>query len=215
MSGVGSLEELLVDAEVEWEPLEKIGTFQRGKRFVKDDMVPVGTPCIHYGEMYTHYGVWANKTRAFLNEDLAAKLRVANPGDVIIVAAGETIEDIGNGTAWLGSSDVVIHDACFSFKSELNPKYVSYFLRTAAFKKQIKSRISTGKISSINAGGLGKASIPIPYRNNREKSLAVQAEIVRVLDAFTELTRELTREIALREKQYEYYRDLLLNFGKA
>jgi type I restriction enzyme S subunit len=57
---------------------------------------------------------------------VAKKLRV-RCGDVVIVAAGETIEDIGNGTAWLGKNDVVFHDACFSFKSKLNPKYISYF----------------------------------------------------------------------------------------
>ena len=46
---------------------------------------------------------------------------------------GETIEDIGTGTAWLGNEGVVIHDACFSFRSQLNPKYVAYFTRTKQF----------------------------------------------------------------------------------
>lgn len=142
------------------------------------------------------------------------KLRVANYGDVIIVAAGETIEDIGNGTAWLGKNNVVFHDACFSFTSKLNPKYTSYYLRSRLFKEQIKSSISSGKISSINAKGLGKARIPIPYPNNPEKSLAIQSEIVRVLDKFTALTAELTTELTARKKQYNYYRDQLLSFGK-
>jgi type I restriction enzyme M protein len=139
------------DDQVEWKTLGEMGEFVRGKRFVKADMMSQGFPCIHYGEMYTHYNVWAKETKSFLNKDLAAKLRVANPGDVIIVAAGETIEDIGKGTAWLGDTDVVIHDACFAYKSELNPKYVSYFLRTKVFHDQIKKHISSGKISAINA----------------------------------------------------------------
>jgi type I restriction enzyme M protein len=214
MSGTNFMEKLLDGDEVEWKTLGEIGNFIRGKRFVKTDLVTEGTPCIHYGEMYTHYGIWAKESKSFLDKELASKLRVANHGDVIIVAAGETIEDIGNGTAWLGKDDVVIHDACFSYKSKLNPKYVSYFLRTNLFKDQIKKSVSSGKISAINSTGLSKAKIPVPSPENPEKSLKIQAEIVRKLDAFTELTAGLTAELTARKMQYNYYRDLLLKFPK-
>jgi len=206
------LERLLDGVAVEWKPLGEVGDFVRGKRFVKTDMVSEGVPCIHYGEMYTHYGISANNSKSFINESLAAKLRKANHGDVVIVAAGETVEDIGNGTAWLGKTDVVIHDACFSYKSKLEPTFVSYFLRTRQFKEQIKRHISSGKISAINADGLSKAVIPIPCPKKPEKSLAIQAEIVRILDTFTTLTAELTAELTDRKKQYNYYRDRLLTF---
>src|SRR5690606_2621485 len=116
MSGVSFLKKLLDGGEVEWLALEETGEFVRGKRFVKTDFVPDGVPCIHYGEIYTHFGIYAKETKSFLDSGLASKLRFANPGDVIIVAAGETVDDIGNGTAWIGSEDVVIHDACFAFK---------------------------------------------------------------------------------------------------
>lgn len=211
---LGFLEKLLDGAKVEWKALSDVGDFQRGKRFVKDDMADIGVPCIHYGEMYTHYGIWAREAKAFLDEELAARLRTARPSDVVIVAAGETIEDIGNGTAWLGADDVVIHDACFSFRSPLDAKYVSYFLRTSAFKAQIKPSISSGKISSINAEGLGRARIPIPCPDDPEKSQAIQGEIVRILDTFAELTAELTAELSQRKKQYNHYRDQLLTFDE-
>ena len=212
MSGVSFMEKLLDGVAVEWKSLDNVGEFLRGKRFVKADMMSEGVPCIHYGEMYTHFGIWADKAKSFLDKAIASKLRVASPGDVIIVAAGETIEDIGNGTAWLGENDVVFHDACFSFKSKLDPKYVSYYLRTSLFKDQIKSSVSSGKISSINAKGLGKAEIPIPCPENPKKSLEIQAEIVRILDAFTAHAAELTAELTARRKQYSYYRDKLLSF---
>jgi len=104
--------------------------------------------------MYTHFGISAKNAKSFLDAELASKLRCANRGDVVIVAAGETVEDIGKGTAWLGGDDVVIHDACFAYKSKLNPAYISYFLRTKNFKEQIKKHVSSGKISSINSSGL-------------------------------------------------------------
>jgi type I restriction enzyme S subunit len=190
-----------------------IGEFQRGKRFVKTDLITEGVPTIHYGEMYTHYGPWANETISFVSEKLLKdkNLRVANKGDVVIVAAGETIEDIGVGTAWLGEQGVVVHDACFSYKTILNTKYVAYFTRTKQYHDQIKKHISSGKISAINAKGLGKAIIPFPLFKEQER-------IVSILDKFdiltTSISEGLPKEIELRKKQYEYYRDMLLTFPK-
>lgn len=206
------------EGEVEWRLLGDIGKFTRGKRFVKKDIISKGVPCIHYGEMYTYYKVWSNKAKSYIDEELALKLRTAKCGDVVIVAAGETIEDIGIGTAWLGEENVVIHDACFFYSSNLNPKYVAYFSRTRFFNDQIKKHISSGKISAINAKGLSKAKIPIPYPKDPDKSLAEQQRIVSILDKFEALTSSITeglpREIELRQKQYEYYRDMLLSFPK-
>ena len=60
--------------------------------------------------------------------------------------------------------------------------------------------------------------VPIPLANDAEKSLTEQARIVAILDKFDALTSSITeglpREIELRQKQYEYYRDLLLSFPK-
>lgn len=201
------------EGEVNLNTLGVVGEFQRGKRFVKTDMISEGVPCIHYGEMYTHYGTWADETKSFLREELveSKNLRVAGKGDVVIVAAGETIEDIGKGTAWLGDEGVVIHDACFSYRSNLNPKYVAYFTRTKHFHDQIRKHISSGKISAINSRGLSKVLIPIP--SNEE-----QARIVKILDKFDILTSSISeglpKEIELRRKQYEYYRNELLTFPK-
>ena len=57
------------EKEVQHLPMddESIGEFQRGKRFVKTDLIKEGVPTIHYGEMYTHYGVWADKTISFVS----------------------------------------------------------------------------------------------------------------------------------------------------
>ena len=66
--------------------------------------------------------------------------------------------------------------------------------------------------------GMSKVRIPVPHPNNAEKSLAEQARIVSILDKFDALTNSISeglpREIELRQKQYEYYRDLLLSFPK-
>ncbi|WP_033775908.1 restriction endonuclease subunit S [Helicobacter pylori] len=48
--------------------------------------------------------------------------------------------------------------------------------------------------------------VPIP-------PLEIQQEIVKILDAFTELNTELNTELKARKKQYEYYRNMLLDFN--
>jgi type I restriction enzyme S subunit len=189
--------------------LEQLGSFTRGKRFVRNDIREEGTPCIHYGDLYTHYGVSAEETKYFLDENLSKKMRFAQKGDVVIVQAGENDIDIGIGVAWMGNEEVAVHDACYIFKHNINPKYVSHYLRTSIYHLQIKKYVSVGKICAINAHGLGKALIPVP-------SLQEQERIVAILDRFDTLVNDITQglpaEIEARRKQYEYYRDRLLTF---
>ena len=58
--------------------------------------------------------------------------------------------------------------------------------------------------------------ILIPCTENPKKSLEIQQKIVSILDKFDILTNSISeglpKEIELRKKQYEYYRDLLLTF---
>ena len=200
------------DDSVKRVPLGEVGTFTRGRRFVRNDVVDEGYPCIHYGDMYTYYGLKATETRTFISEELASKLRFAHKNDVVIVAAGENDEDIGVGLAWLGDSSPVVHDACYIFTHEQNPRYIAHYLRTHTYHQQIKKFVSSAKISAISADGIGKAIIPLP-------SLEEQERIANILDEFEALTTNLTSglpaEIEKRRQQYEYYRDQLLTFKRA
>lgn len=210
MSGIDELVSELCPDGVEYKRLSEMGKFVRGKRFVWKDVVPDGKPCIHYSELYTTYGLATKKTVSHLDEGKYEKLRFANPGDVVIVGAGETVEDIGIGVAWLGTEPAAVHDACYIYKhgDTLDPVFISYYLRSGFYHNQITRFVSSAKISSISADNLGRALIPVP-------PIEVQREVVRILDAFTALTDELTaklaEEVAARKAQYAYYRDRLLS----
>ena len=183
----------------------ELGQIERGKRFVRDDIKTHGQPCIHYGDMYTFYGVKSNKAKTYLDRDFPKKMRYADIGDVIIVGAGENNWDIGVGLAWLGEEPAAVHDACYIVKHNNNPLFIAYYTRTTEYHQQLKKCVSEGKICSFSAEGLGKVTIPIP-------SLAIQQSIVEKLDAFESIISSLKEEIALRQKQYEYYREKLLTF---
>ncbi len=201
----GALLKASEDGKVEVKTLDEIGTFTRGRRFVRTDIVPEGVPCIHYGDMYTYYGISADTTPTHLTKEIAAKLRFAKKGDVVIVAAGENDIDIGVGVAWLGNEDVVVHDACFIYKHDMNPKYISHYLRSGNYHQQIRMGVVDGKICSISAKELGRTLIPVP-------PLSKQQRIVSILDTFEASIRNLEQQLAQREKQYEYYRNKLLTF---
>ena len=190
---------------------EDIGNFIRGSALQKKDFTATGVGCIHYGQIYTYYGTYANNTKTFVSEELAKKSRKAQSGDLVIATTSENDEDVCKAVAWLGSKDIAVSsDACI-YRHNLNPKYVSYFFQTKQFQKQKRQYITGSKVRRVNADNLEKILIPIP-------SSEEQAQIVSILDKFDALTSSLQeglpREIALRQKQYEYYRDLLLNFPK-
>lgn len=208
MSRIDDLIQELCPSGVEYKQLGDVGTVVRGKRFVKDDMIDAGVPCVHYGEIYTKYGISAVQSISYVSHERARTLRFAQQGDVIMASAGETIEDIGKSVAWLGSEPIAIHDACYAFSSSMDPKFVSYFFASRSFRDQIRRSISSSKISSISTQNVAKARIPVP-------PLEVQREIVRVLDKFTQLEAELEAELEARRVQYEHYRRDLLGSGGA
>ncbi len=143
----------------------KIGDFCeiiRGKRFVRADMVEEGVPCIHYGDIYTHYGLYATKAKGCVSPDLAKKLRFAHKNDVIVVAAGENRLDIGVGVAWLGDEPAVVHDACFILKHSQNPMFLSFYFRSAEYHQYLKDEVNEGKICSFLTKPLAEARISLP-----------------------------------------------------
>lgn len=192
--------------------LNEIGKFIRGRRFTKDDVVPDGIPSIHYGEIYTQYGVATSSTVSHVRADMAQQLRYAQPNDVVVAAVGETVEDVGKAVAWLGDKDVAIHDDCFLFRHSMNPKFVSYFFQTEAFHTQKNKYVARAKVKRLSGESLGKIMIPVPPREEQER-------IVSILDKFDVLVNDLSTglpaEIKARRQQYEHYRDRLLAFREA
>jgi type I restriction enzyme S subunit len=93
-------------------------------------------------------------------------------------------------------------------EAQIRPKYLYYFLTTVGLGDMNQA----GGVPSQTQSVLNKLKIPVPCPDNPEKSLAIQSEIVRILDTFTALTAELTAELTARKKQYNFYRDQLLSF---
>nr|WP_250191973.1 restriction endonuclease subunit S [Escherichia coli] len=97
-------------------------------------------------------------------------------------------------------------------KEKIAPRFLSYLLQSSKIVKDYSKKIVGNPVISLPMGDLKKLLIPIPCPDIPEKSLAIQSEIVRILDKFTALTAELTAELNMRKKQYNYYRDQLLSF---
>lgn len=93
-------------------------------------------------------------------------------------------------------------------------KYLAYLLGSKYIVKVYSQKVVGSPVVSLPMKELRKLLVPIPCPENPEKSLEIQKEIVRILDTFTELTTELTAELTARKKQYNYYRDQLLNFDE-
>ena len=199
------------EAEVQHLPLgdESIGKFIRGGGLQKKDFTETGVGCIHYGQIYTYYKTYTYKTKSFVSEEFAKKARMAKHGDVVIATTSENDEDLCKAVAWLGNEEIAVSsDACF-YNHCLNPKYVAYFFQTEQFQKQKRPFITGTKVRRVNVDDLAKIIIPVPSPKEQER-------IVTILDKFdiltTSISEGLPKEIELRKKQYEYYRDKLLSF---
>ncbi len=98
------------------------------------------------------------------------------------------------------------NDVCFSVipKETLINRYLYYVLTNMQnYLYSISNRSAIPY--SISSNNIMQITIPIP-------PLEIQQEIVKILDAFTELNTELNTELKARKKQYQYYQNMLLDF---
>lgn len=207
MSRIDDLVAELCPDGVEYRALGDVGEFVRGNGLQKSDLTREGVPAIHYGQIHTYYGVWADSTKSFTSPELAVKLRRARPGDLIVVTTSEDDDAVAKATAWIGDSEVVVSGDAYIYRHSLEPRYVSYFFESEQFQTQKKRHISGTKVRRISGYSLAKIIIPVP-------PLEVQHEVVRILDKFTQLEEELESEQEARRRQYSFYCNFLLTFGE-
>lgn len=189
---------------VEWKKIGEVCELVRGNGVQKTDFTEEGVGCIHYGQIYTHYGPYTYTTNRFVSEETAQKARLASSGDVIMTSTSENVEDICKSVAYLGEKDIAVSAHAIILKHQMNPKYLSFCTTTNDFYKQ-KAKLARGaKVVEIKPELVSQILIPIP-------SLSEQQRIVGILDTFTASIGNLKEQIAQRRKQYEYYRDQLLD----
>lgn len=207
---------LLKSIDIEWRRIGDLGSLVRGNGLPKSDFTESGIPAIHYGQIYTYYGLSTTSTKSFVSPETAEKLKKVDKGDVVITNTSENLNDVGKALVYLGDQQAVAGGHATIFKPDENilGKYFAYFTQTDKFFSE-KRRYSKGtKVIDVSANDMSNILIPIPYPNNPEKSLDIQNQIVRILDSFTSLIEELEKEIRSREQQFEYYRDLLFSFPR-
>ncbi|WP_285309908.1 restriction endonuclease subunit S [Stenotrophomonas maltophilia] len=195
MIGAKFLEILLEGVAVEWAEVGELIPPRRGKRLVKSQLDEVGSYAVYQNSL---------KPLGYYHEGNA-------PAGVAFLVVAGAAGDVGFSDAAFWAADDVYF---FAKSNAVNSKYLYYFLLTK--QHEISSQVRRASIPRLSISAVEKLHVPIPCPENPKKSLKIQAEIVRILDALTELTTELTAELAAelaaRKKQYSYYRDRLLSF---
>ncbi|EFA4612956.1 restriction endonuclease subunit S, partial [Escherichia coli] len=200
MSELSYLEKLLDGAEVEWVALNKLATFLKGKSLPKEKITPDGNRyCIHYGELFTHYGPIIDKVCSKTNQAINESI-LSEKNDVLMPTSDVTPRGLATASCIQESGVILGGDILIIRCSGVDGRYLSNFIINN--KKKILQMVKGSTVYHLYAKDIGKLLIPIPCPNNPEKSLAIQSEIVRILDKFTALTAELTAELNMRKKQY-------------
>ena len=181
--------EMIQTAPVEWKLLGEIVPISRGKRLVRNQLKDNGQYPVYQNSLQPLGFYDDQNCRAYMTFVIAAG------------AAGE-----------IGFSDIEFWaaDDCYYFdcpKEILHDKFLYYFLLSE--RHQLTSQIRKASVPRLGRVSIEKIKIPIP-------SLETQQKIVKILDKFTELEAmletALEAELALRKRQYQYYRDFLLDF---
>jgi len=186
MSTIEQMLQKLCPDGVEFRKLGEITTLHKGNQFNKRDMLEEGTyPVINGGINPSGYAEISNEE-----------------ANTITISQGGASAGYVN---WL-DKPFYAGAHCYVLKpqKELNNRYLYFFMKTKE-RSLMASQYGAG-IPALSQNDILSLDVPVP-------PLSVQREIVRVLDAFTELEAELEAELDCRKRQYEYYRNQLLTFA--
>ena len=199
------LEKLLDGAEVEWKPLGDVCNFQNGFAFKSSLFKDNGSPIVRITNI-DGKEVNLSDVKYFLLDDYNTDMTPyeVHQGDILIAMSGATTGKIG---FYNYEHPSYLNQRVGKFLPNaniLNNRYLYHYLLSKVEDIYIIS--GGGAQPNLSSNRLmSGVLIPIP-------SLPIQTEIVGILDALTALTSELTSELILRRKQYEYYREKLLSF---
>ena len=173
----------------EWKSLGKLGIINRGKRVVKSQLTTEGV-----------YPVYQNSLQPLGYFD-KSNVKANTTFMITAGAAGE----IGYSNCAFWSADDCYYFDCP--KDVLDDRFLYHSLKKQ--QNKIFSQVRKASIPRLGRNSVENIKIPIP-------PLSVQSQIVAILDTFDTLTQSISeglpKEIKLRQKQYEYYRERLLNF---
>ena len=178
------MEKLLVGEKVEWKKLGEVCEIIKGKQFNKEDMLEIASYPVING------GIFPSGYVEIYNQE-SNTITISQGG-----ASAGYVNFIEN-RFWLGA-----HAYAVIPENETLNRYVYHFLKMEQNKLQDKKE--GAGIPSISKSSIEILKVPIP-------SLKIQEKIVKILDNFTKYVTELQTELQARNKQYNYYRDMLLS----
>ncbi|MDD3035955.1 MAG: restriction endonuclease subunit S [Candidatus Saccharimonadaceae bacterium] len=194
---------------VEFKELGELGEFYGGlSGKSKDDFSNGNAKFVTYMNIFSNIAV---------NTDINTLVKVGNEenqnkieyGDVLFTGSSETPDECGMSSVLTKKIDesLYLNSFCFGFRFHntnlLLPEFSKYLFRDEQMRKQIAKTASGVTRFNISKKRFAKMIIPLP-------PLAIQEEIVKILNSFTELESELESELEARKRQYEYYREEML-----
>ncbi|HCJ6120835.1 TPA: restriction endonuclease subunit S [Escherichia coli] len=212
MRELSYLEKLLDGVEVEWLPLSKVFNLRNGytpSKTKKEFWANGDIPWFRMDDIRENGRILGNSLQKI--SSCAVKGGKLFPENSILISTSATIGEHALITVpHLANQRFTCLALKESYADCFDIKFLFYYCFSLAEWCQKNTTMSS--FASVDMDGFKKFLIPRPCPDNPEKSLAIQSEIVRILDKFTALTAELTAELTMRKKQYNYYRDQLLSF---
>ncbi|BEH13875.1 restriction endonuclease subunit S [Marinobacter shengliensis] len=206
MSSVSFIDKLLDGVEVEWKALGDVAQYSSTR--VDADIID-STSFVGVDNLVANKG--GRMDANYLPN--TSRITAYEPGDILLGNIRPYLKKVWRATNSGGcSGDVLAIRILDAHKQVIDSNFLYYLLSSDAFFSYNMQHVKGAKMPRGNKAAILNYLIPIPCPENHIKSLEIQAEIVRILDAFTSLTAELTAELTARKKQYNYYRDKLLSF---
>lgn len=195
---------------VEWKELGQLGRFENIGTDKKTNEGEKLVTLLNYVDVYHHKYIDSSIPQMQVSaSDRKIIDCTVEQGDIFVTPSSETVDDIGHSsiiTETISNAVYSYHIMRFRLfeKNMLLSYYINYAFDSDIVKKQILKKAQGLTRFGLSIGKFSSIQIPVP-------SISEQTRIVEIFDKFTTSIENLKQQIAERRKQFEYYRDQLLD----
>jgi len=167
---------------IDWEviPLNKIGSFSKGRGISRAESNTGSIPAVRYGEIYTVHNDYIKKFYSFINDEIAKSSCSLKYGDILFTASGETKEDIAKAVAFIhdgtkayAGGDIII----LSPKIKVSSKFLGYILNTQSVISQRASKAQGDAVVHITTNSIASIKVALPSYTEQKRIADTLSEI--------------------------------------
>lgn len=188
--------------------LGEIAEISSGGGFQKSDFAADGRPCIHYGQIFSRFGVTTSTALTRVPEDVFKRSAKAKHGDIIMATVSHSVDAICRSVAWLGNEETAVSGHAAIIRTDQCARYLAHYFHSSSFTEQARRMAQGTTVLHVYPEMLKKIRINLPPIPEQE-AIAEQLDSLLIIN---DLFSGIPQHSEVMRESYAAHREQVFSF---